>query len=58
MEEVTTPNMPNNPFSKTAPPAIELHEMFQSFLDAGFTRKEAFQLFVMFIGFGFAANSL
>jgi|GEM_PF-1756046 len=37
-------SMPDDPFSSTFTAGTVIHEAFQSFIDAGFTREEAMSL--------------
>ncbi|WP_289009138.1 hypothetical protein [uncultured Thermomonospora sp.] len=37
-------DMPQDPFTELAKAAIQLHELFKAFLDAGFTEPQAMQL--------------
>lgn len=46
---------PQSPFTELAAAAVQLHEMFRAFLDAGFTEYQALQLAVAIIVRGGAA---
>lgn len=37
-------DMPENPFSQLAQAAMSLHELFTSYLDAGFSERQALYL--------------
>lgn len=38
--------MPRNPFGEMAAAAVQLHELFSSFVAAGFTRAEALEIMI------------
>lgn len=50
--EDKAPDMPDEPISTLLQGAIAMHELYQSYVDAGFTRTEALQLVMTLIQTG------